>query len=94
MEMRLGVITILLTETEPVRALNALLTDFSDLILARQGLPLRDKGIHVISLVIEGDTDRIGALTGKIGRLEGLQVKSVLTNYREEPHEHSDPRGP
>lgn len=60
--------------------MNMILSDFGDMILARQGLPLRQKSIHVISLVVEGTTDAIGALTGKWGRLEGLQVKSVLTN--------------
>ncbi len=85
MEKRLGVVTILLNSKESTRAMNLLLSDFGDIILARQGLPLRQKGIHVISLVVEGTTDAIGAFTGKLGRLEGLQVKSVLTNYREEP---------
>lgn len=84
MEKRLGVVTILLTEQRSVREMNLLLSDFQELILARQGLPLRQKGIHVISLVVEGTTDTIGALTGKLGRLDGLQVRSVLTTYREE----------
>lgn len=63
--------------------MNLLMSDYSDIILARQGLPFRDKGIHIISLIVEGTTDEIGALTGKLGRLKGIQVKSVLTNYRE-----------
>ena len=54
MEKRLGVVTILLESKESVRSMNTLLSDFGDLVLARQGLPLRDKGIHVISLVVEG----------------------------------------
>ncbi|NQT57928.1 MAG: hypothetical protein HQ557_02995, partial [Bacteroidetes bacterium] len=46
-------------------------------------------------LVVEGTTDAIGALTGKLGRLEGLQVKSVLTNYREDPDDdHEAPDKP
>ena len=84
MEKRLGVVAILLTKTQRVHDLNVLLSDFADMILARQGLPLREKGVHVISLVVEGTTDRIGALTGKLGRLEGCKVKSVLTEYRGE----------
>jgi len=83
MEKRLGVVAILLTKTDPIRVLNSLLSDFADMILARQGLPLRHKGVHVISLVVEGSTDRIGALTGKLGQLDGCRVKSVLTDFRE-----------
>jgi len=84
MEKRLGVVAILLTKTDPIRVLNSLLSDFADMILARQGLPLRHKGVHVISLVVEGSTDRIGALTGKLGQLDGCRVKSVLTDFRED----------
>jgi putative iron-only hydrogenase system regulator len=47
------------------------------------GLPLRDKGVHLISLIIDGNTDQIGALTGKLGRIPGIQVKSMLTKYQE-----------
>jgi putative iron-only hydrogenase system regulator len=84
MEKRLGVVSILLESRDSVRTMNTILSDFGELILARQGLPLRHKGIHVISLVVEGTTDEIGALTGKLGRLEKVQVKSVLTKYRED----------
>ncbi len=62
---------------------NTLLTEHSEIILGRQGIPIRDHGINIISLVIEGDTDRINALTGKIGKLEGVEVRSILTKYRE-----------
>lgn len=95
MEKRLGVVTILITSKESVRLMNMILSDFGELILARQGLPLRQKGIHVISLVVEGSTDEIGALSGKLGRLEGVQIKSVLTNYREDEDDHTrDPDRP
>ena len=48
---------------------------------------MRDKGISIISLVIEGSTDRINALTGKIGKLEGAEVKSILAKYKEGGYE-------
>ncbi len=83
MEKRLGVVAILIEEKTSVNSLNTILSDFGDLIYGRQGLPIRDKGVHVISLIVEGTTDEIGALTGKIGRLPGIQVKSLLTRYKE-----------
>jgi putative iron-only hydrogenase system regulator len=61
-----------------------LLSEYSDLILGRQGIPIREEGIHIISLVIEGSTDQINALTGKIGKLDGAEVKSILTKYRKD----------
>ena len=62
---------------------NTLLSEYSEIILGRQGIPIRDHGISIISLVIEGDTDQINALTGKIGKLEGVEVRSILAKYRE-----------
>lgn len=62
---------------------NTLLSEHSEIILGRQGLPVRDHGISIISLVIEGNTDQINALTGKIGKLEGVEVRSILAKYRE-----------
>jgi putative iron-only hydrogenase system regulator len=82
MDKRIGAIIILLENRESVDALNAILSAHSGIILGRQGLPLRDRGISVINLIIEGTTDQISSLTGKLGRLDGAQVKSVLTKYR------------
>jgi putative iron-only hydrogenase system regulator len=90
MEKRIGVIAILITDSSSVPRLNDLLHSYGKLVLGRQGLPLREKGINVISLIVEGSTDDIGALTGKAGKLPGLRVKSVLTAYREEGDEQGE----
>lgn len=44
------------------------------------GIPYRERGISVISIIVEGDTDEIGALTGKLGNLKGVTVKTALTS--------------
>jgi len=82
MEKRIGAAIILVENKDSVEELNIILSVHSQIILARQGLPLRDKGISIINLIIEGTTDQISTLTGKIGRLAGVQVKSVLTKYQ------------
>jgi putative iron-only hydrogenase system regulator len=82
MEKRIGAAIILVENKEQVDNMNHILSMSSDIILARQGIPLRDKGVSVITLIIEGTNDQINSLTGKIGRLEGVQVKSVLTKYK------------
>ena len=84
MEKRIGTISILIKGKISVPAVNALLSEYSSIILARQGLPLHDRNINVISLVIEGTIETISALTGKIGRLKDVEVKSILTKYKEE----------
>ncbi len=87
MEKRIGTITILIKGTVSVPAVNTLLSEYSSIILARQGLPLHNRNIHVISLIIEGTLDSINALTGKIGRLKDVEVKSILTKYKEEQND-------
>lgn len=78
MENRIGAVLILVTEDVDIQRINTIISDHADIILGRQGIPLRERATNVISLVLEGDTDRIGSLTGKLGRIPGIKVKSVL----------------
>jgi len=78
MEKRIGALIILVEDEGKIQRVNEIISDHSELILGRQGIPLREKATNVISLVLEGDTDRIGSLAGRLGRLEGVNVKSVL----------------
>ena len=82
MEKRIGAAIILIENRRSVEEINSILSAHSSIILGRQGMPLREKGISVINLILEGLPEQISALTGKIGRLEGVQVKSVLTKYQ------------
>ncbi len=82
MEKRIGAAIVLIENKNAVDELNAILSMHSSIILGRQGIPLRDKGISVINLVLEATPEEISSLTGKIGRLEGVQVKSMLTKYQ------------
>lgn len=78
MEKKIGIISIAITQQESVGNINNLLTSYANIILSRNGLPLRDEGVFVISLVVKSDGDTINALTGKLGRLSGVKVKSIL----------------
>jgi len=77
MEKRVGTVLIRVESRENVQLLNDIISDHSDIIIGRQGLP-RSNSQSIISLVLEGTTDQIGSLTGQLGRLMGIQVKSVL----------------
>ncbi|MFW5712234.1 MAG: TM1266 family iron-only hydrogenase system putative regulator [Spirochaetia bacterium] len=87
MEKRIGSVIILVEDRSQIPALNTLFTEYCDIVIGRQGLPLHNRGISVISIIVEGSTDEIGALTGKIGKMKGLKVKSVLTSYRQNTDE-------
>jgi putative iron-only hydrogenase system regulator len=78
MEKRIGAALILIENKEFIPKLNQIISEHANIIIGRQGLPIQGKEVSIISLVLEGNTDQIGSLAGKIGRLEGVQVKSVL----------------
>lgn len=84
MEKRVGSVLIVVTEKENVSKLNTVLSQHGDIIVGRMGLNLGLPGAQVISLVVHGTTDRISSLTGKVGKLQGFEVKSVLSKYAEE----------
>lgn len=78
MERRIGFVGIILEDRESVDVVNHVLSGHAGLILARMGLPRRDKGVAVITLVVEASTDELGALTGQLGKVRGVSVKSAL----------------
>jgi putative iron-only hydrogenase system regulator len=77
MEKRIGAIIILVKDKENVHKLNDILTHHASIIIGRQGIPIRDRGVNVISLVIEGTQDEISTLSGQLGKLEGISSKAV-----------------
>lgn len=79
MEKRIGTITVLILDRTRSAEINQLISDFSDIIMCRQGLPFHERAVAVISLIVEGTPDRINALTGRLGRLAGVDSKAVLT---------------
>lgn len=90
MEKRIGTITILIQGKDAVPDVNALLSEYSSIILARQGLPIHHRNINVISLVVEGLAETINALSGKLGRLRDVEVKSILTKFQEEQNHEQE----
>ncbi len=78
MERRIGFVGIILENRDGVESVNHVLSAHAELILARVGLPRRDKGVSVITLVVEATTDELGALTGQLGKISGVSVKSAL----------------
>lgn len=80
MEKRIGFIGIIVEEKKSAKELNELLSQYSQLIVGRMGIP-HHGAVNVIVLIIEGNNDEIGALTGKLGSIKGIMVRSALSNY-------------
>lgn len=80
---RIGVIGIVIEQPQGiVEKVNTIISGYSDMILGRMGIPRPEDNVGVIALIVEGTTDEVGSLTGKLGNLYGVTVKSALTAKR------------
>ena len=76
---RIGVVAIIVQNRDVAfTTLNEILHEYSEIIIGRLGLPYKERSLSIISLIVDGNTDQIGALTGKIGQLNGVTVKSTF----------------
>ena len=74
-----GVVAILVKKrAETAPHVNDILTQFGDIIVGRMGLPHHMQDMNIITLIVDADTDQIGELTGKLGMLKDVTVKSTL----------------
>ncbi|MFO8054073.1 MAG: hypothetical protein R6U19_02800 [Bacteroidales bacterium] len=92
MDKRIGTVIILVRDKQVIAGLNQMISEHSDIVIGRQGIPFfnKDKEISLISLVIYGDVDSLGSLTGKLGRLRGVSVKSALLKNTESEKNGAD----
>jgi putative iron-only hydrogenase system regulator len=84
--MKIGVIAIIVSnKTKNAPLVNQILSEHSNIILGRLGLPRKEEeDMGIITLIVEGNTDAIGALTGKLGNIKGVSVKSFLIPVKKE----------
>lgn len=79
-EKRVGFIGIIIESKEAdIHKVNDLISEMSHIIIGRMGIPYREKKCAVITLVVDASTDEVGKLTGRLGQIEGVSVKSALS---------------
>ena len=78
-ENRVAVVAIIVEDMESAAAVNAILHEFGEYIIGRMGLPYRERKISIINIVLDAPTDKINAIAGKLGRLEGVTAKAVCS---------------
>ena len=78
-DIRLGFVGVVVEDRSQAESVNKILSGFGGIIRGRIGIPDQESGEAVIGLIVKGSNDDLGALTGKLGNLSGVQVKSALT---------------
>lgn len=71
---------IILEDTDSAEALNSVLHEYAPYIIGRMGVPYRKKNISIVSIALDAPQDTISAVSGKIGRLKGISVKTAYSN--------------
>lgn len=77
---RIAVISAILESPESAQSgFNSLISDFKGIVKGRMGLPMPEYGLSVIAIALAGELDDINSLTGKLGLLPGVQVKTSFS---------------
>lgn len=79
MDERIALIGIIVEDISSIDALNDLLHNYNEYIIGRMGIPYRKKNLSIISVIIDAPQNTISALTGKLGMIKGLSVKTVYS---------------
>ena len=78
MDSKIAVIAIIVSDLSAVEKINAILHDFGEHIIGRMGIPYKEKGVNVISVVLDASKETINSLSGKIGMISGVSSKVLL----------------
>ena len=71
---------IIVENKESTEELNSVLHAYGEYIVGRMGIPYSKKNINIISVAIDAPQDTISALSGKIGKIDGISVKTAYSN--------------
>lgn len=82
METRVAVMSIIVENPDAVETLNGILHQHSQFIIGRMGIPYRKRGVSIIAIALDAPQDTISALSGRIGSLPGITVKTAYSSVR------------
>ena len=80
MNTRVAVMSIIVENGDTVEQLNSILHEYGEYIIGRMGIPYRKRKISIISIAIDAPQDTISALSGRIGNLAGVTVKTAYSS--------------
>ena len=80
MDSRVAVMSIIIENMDAVEQVNALLHEYGEYIIGRMGIPYRKRKISIISIALDAPQDTISALSGKIGKMAGVSVKTSFSS--------------
>ena len=76
-QTRIAIIGIIVSNGDSAQKVNAVLHDFAPIIVGRMGIPYHKKNVNIISVAVDGEVEKINALTGKLGQINGVSSKAL-----------------
>lgn len=78
-ENRIALAGIIVEDPAAANEVNRILHDFSQWIVGRMGIPYRSRGVSIISVVLDAPQPVLSSLSGKLGMVNGVSVKTVCS---------------
>lgn len=80
MEEKIAIIGLFIRDFEGANRVNDLLHKNSGIIIGRMGIPYREDNLNIISVIVKATGDEISALSGSLGRIDGVTAKTMQTS--------------
>lgn len=87
MDNRVALIGIVVENFDSTEKLNDILHQYGQYIIGRMGIPYQKRNVSVISVAVDAPSDVISAISGKLGRLDGVSAKTVYSKLSENENE-------
>ena len=84
MDNRVALIGIMVENHDSIETMNRILHEYGQYIIGRMGLPYRERGLSIISIVLDAPMNQISSLSGKLGMLDGISTKTIYQNLKKE----------
>ena len=84
MDNRVALIGIMVEIPDSIDTMNRILHEYGQYIIGRMGLPYRERGLSIISIVLDAPMNQISSLSGKLGMLDGISTKTIYQSLKKE----------
>lgn len=82
MDNRVALIGIMVENPDSIETMNRILHEYGQYIIGRMGLPYRERGLSIISIVLDAPMNQISSLSGKLGMLDGISTKTIYQSLK------------
>ncbi len=77
-EKKVAVISVIMENTECADQVNEVFRTYADYVIGRMGIPYHERGISIITAVVDADQEIINGITGKLGMIKCVNAKALI----------------